>query len=223
MASGSGVRDRIRNLFLSRLGEVITRQEIMDASRDPNTGREPENWHQRLSELRTDEGCTIWAARDSDRLRPGEYMMPYSEKREIAGKRVRPTPATWKKVLLRAADSCEWNEAGQECGLHAGAIDPIGGGRVRLTPDHMSPHSVDPNSDPNDPRAWQALCGRHQVTKKNYWDNSTGKLNVYAIVQAASSADKRIVFEFLLSYYGYKYRPGGELIQNENKRGKKGR
>lgn len=85
MAKGSGVRDRIRNLFLSRLGEVITRQEIVDASRDPKTGEEPENWHQRLSELRTDEGYTIWAARDSDRLKPGQYMMPYAERREIAG------------------------------------------------------------------------------------------------------------------------------------------
>ena len=217
MARGSGVRDRIRNLFLTRLGEVITRHEILEASRDPVTGEEPENWHQRLSELRTDEGYTIWAARDSDLLKPGQYMMPHSERREIAGKRVRPTPATWRKVLERAGDACEWNEAGEKCGLHAGAIDPIGGGRVKLTPDHMSPHSVNPNSDPNDPGAWQALCGRHQVTKKNYWDNSTGKLNVYAIVQAAASADKRTVFEFLLSYYGYEQREDGEIVKNEGK------
>lgn len=222
MARGSGVRDRIRDLFLSKIGEVITRQEILEASRDPQTGEEPENWHQRLSELRTDEGYTIWAARDSDRLKPGQYMMPHSERREIAGKRVRPTPATWKKVLERAGDACEWNEAGETCGLHAGAIDPIGGGRVKLTPDHMSPHSVNPNSDPNDTKAWQALCGRHQVTKKNYWDNSTGKLNVYAIVQAAGSAEKRTVFDFLLGYYGYEQGPEGGIVKREDKRKKKG-
>ena len=39
--------------------------------------------------------------------------------------------------------------------------------------------------------------------KKNYWDNSTGKLNVYAVVQAASVADKRVVFQFLLEHFGY--------------------
>ena len=217
MARGSGVRDRIRNLFLQRLGEVVTRREILEASKDPKTGEEPENWHQRLSELRTDEGYTIWAARDSDRLRPGEYMMPHSDRRETAGKRVRPTPQTWKRVLERAGDACEWNEAGEKCALQAGAIDPIGGGRVQLTPDHMSPHSVNPNSDPNDVRSWQALCGRHQVTKKNYWDNSTGKLNVYAIVQAASSADKRTVFGFLLDYYGYQRLADGEIVRHENK------
>lgn len=200
---GAAVRDRVRDLFLSRIGEVVTREEIVAACRDPVTGREPENWHQRLSELRTDEGYTILAARDSKALRPGQYMMPHAERREIAGKRVKPTPDTWRRVLERAGNACEWDEAGQTCKLHNGAIDPIGGGTVKLTPDHMSPHSVNPNSDPDDPAQWQALCGRHQVTKKNYWDNSTGKLNVEAIVQAASSADKRLVFKFLLRFFGY--------------------
>ena len=215
MARGSGVRDRIRTLFLKNVGKVITRQQIIAASADPETGDEPENWHQRLSELRTDEGYTILAARDSDKLRPGEYLMPHAKRRETAGKRVKPTPATWKIVLSRAGDRCEWKEAGQNCGLHAGEIDPIGGGKVKLTPDHMSPHSVNPNSDPNDAKQWQALCGRHQVTKKNYWDNVTGKLNVYAIIQASSGADKKEVFNFLLEYFGYRVSADGKIVKNE--------
>ncbi|QBR72360.1 restriction endonuclease [Beijerinckiaceae bacterium] len=215
MARGSGVRDRIRNLFLGKLGKVITRQQIIEASKDPLTGVEPENWHQRLSELRTDEGYTIWASRDMESLRPGEYMMPHANRREIAGKRVRPTPQTWKVVLERAGDRCEWREAGEYCGLHAGAIDPIGGGRVKLTPDHMSPHSVNPNSDPQDAAQWQALCGRHQVTKKNYWDNATGKLNIYAIIQAASMTEKREAFRFLLEYFGYTFLESGKIVKNE--------
>lgn len=213
MARGAAVRDRIRDFFLANIGKTVTREQIIEASRDPDTGREPENWHQRLSELRTDEGYTILAARDSDRLKPGQYMMPHADRREIAGKRVRPTPKTWKAVLERAKDCCEWNEAGEQCGLHAGAVDPIGGGRVKLTPDHMSPHSVNPNSDPDDPKQWQALCGRHQVTKKNYWDNTTGKLNVYAIVQAASASDKRDVFNFLLGFFGYEMREDGKIVK----------
>ena len=39
--------------------------------------------------------------------------------------------------------------------------------------------------------------------KKNFWDDSTGKINVYAIVQAASEREKRIVFSFLIDYFGY--------------------
>jgi hypothetical protein len=37
--------------------------------------------------------------------------------------------------------------------------------------------------------------------KKNFWDSSTGKLNVYAIVQAASLADKKLVYKFLKDYF----------------------
>jgi hypothetical protein len=213
MAREPAVRDRIRNLFLANLGKVITRREIIEASRDPATGQEPENWHQRLSELRTDEGYSILTSRDTDRLKPGEYQMLTADRRAIAAKRVRPTPATWKKILERAGDKCEWNEAGQSCGLHAGATDPVGGGRVKLTADHKNPHSLDPNSDPDDPDQWQALCGRHQVTKKNYWDTATGKLNTYAIVQAANAKDKREAFLFLLDYHGYKLLPDGSIVK----------
>jgi hypothetical protein len=61
---------------------------------------------------------------------------------------------------------------------------------------------LNPDADPNDPTKWQPLCGRHQVVKKNYWDDSTGWLNVYAIVQAASESEKRRVYEFLREYFG---------------------
>lgn len=37
--------------------------------------------------------------------------------------------------------------------------------------------------------------------KKNYWDSSTGKLNVYAIVQSASLKDKKKVFAFLKEFF----------------------
>lgn len=38
--------------------------------------------------------------------------------------------------------------------------------------------------------------------KKNYWDDETGWLNVVAIVQSASEAQKREVFAFLKNYFG---------------------
>lgn len=38
--------------------------------------------------------------------------------------------------------------------------------------------------------------------KKNYWDDETGWLNVVAIIQSASEAQKREVFVFLKSYFG---------------------
>lgn len=209
------VKKRIEALFLDNIGKVLTREQIIKAAMDPDSGREPENWHQRLSELRTDDGYTILSWRNRGDLKVQEYLMPHKRKRRRAGKRVRPTDSTWMTVLKRAGFACEWNEGGMVCGLRDGETDPVGGGRVKLTPDHKNPHSINPDADPKDPEQWQALCGRHQVTKKNYWDTTTGKLNVYAIVQFATEPEKREVFHFLLSYFGYTLREDGSIRRGE--------
>ncbi|MFH1108851.1 MAG: restriction endonuclease [Planctomycetota bacterium] len=205
------VKKRIEALFLDNLGKVLTREQIIEAATDPDSGRQTENWHQRLSELRTDDGYTILSWRNRGELKVQEYLMPDKQKRRGAGKRVRPTNATWMAVLERAGYACEWNEAGVVCGLKDGDNDPVGGGRVKLTPDHKNPHSLNPDADPKMQEQWQALCGRHQVTKKNYWDTTTGKLNTYAIVQFAPEAEKREVFQFLLSYFGYTMLKDGSI------------
>ena len=184
---------------------------ILRAARNPKTGKEPENWHQRLSELRTDDGYTILSWRNRDDLEVQEYLMPNAKKRMSAGKRVRPTDETWLEILKRADYSCEWNEGSVRCALKEGGVDPVGGGRVRLTPDHKNPHAIDPDADPKDLSQWQALCGRHQVTKKNYWDTITGKLNTYAIIQFATREEKESIFRFLLEYFGYTIDSNGEI------------
>ncbi len=206
-------RAAILQLFLDNLGRKVTGEEIREAVTQATGISDYENWHQRLSELRTDHGYTILSKRDRKDFRPGEYMMPTAERRAIAGKRVKPTKATWKTVLERAGHRCEWKEGGEPCNLHEGEQDPIGGGTVRLTSDHKTPHSVDPNSDPNDPDQWQALCGRHQVTKRNYWDSTTGKLNALAIVQAAPATEKRRIFKMLLDYHDYEIDPKGNIVK----------
>ena len=165
---------RIEALFLDNLGKVIKREQIIEVAKDPKTGKEPENWHQRLSELRTDKGYTILTDRDRKDLGVSEYLMPTAERRQSAAARVRPDFKTWQTVLDRANNACEWVDGTIRCNLKNGDIDPIGGGTVRLTPDHKTPHSLDPTADPKNPDKWQALCGRHQVMKKNFWDDSVG-------------------------------------------------
>ena len=196
------VRARIEAFFLDNIGKIATREQIREVATNPNTGIIPENWHQRLSELRTDYGYTILTWRNRGDLKVSEYLMPTTEKRQGAGKRLRPTATTWQIVLKAANYRCDWNEGGIACNLRDGEIDPVGGGTVRLSPDHREPHSINAITDPNDPQKWRPLCGRHQVMKKNYWDDSTGWLNVYAIVQAASESEKREVFAFLKAYFG---------------------
>jgi hypothetical protein len=196
------VRARVEALFLANIGLVVTRDQIRAAAQDPKTGKDPENWHQRLSELRTDHGYTILSWRDWSELAPQEYIMPTEEKREIASKRVYPSKDCWAKVISRSGNACEWSEDGQRCNLDAGAIDSIGGGTVKLTPDHMTPHSVNPNSDPDNPEQWQALCGRHQIMKKNFWDTASGKVNLVAILQASSRSQKLEALTFLKNFFG---------------------
>ena len=195
------IRGRVEAFFLDNLGKIATREQIIEVSKDPRTGNEPENWHQRLSELRTDHGYTILSARDRIGLGAEEYMMPDAGKREAAGSRVRPKPAVWQQTLATYDHQCAWVDGNVKCGLRDGDLDPIGGGTVKLTPDHLLPHSLEPAIDPDDPEKWQPLCGRHQVTKRNFWDDTTGRLNVYAIVQAASEQEKRTAYEFLKEYF----------------------
>lgn len=191
------MRDRIEAFFLDNVGRIASREQIIKVATDPRTGKVPENWHQCVSELRTNKGCTILTQRKRGYLKVSEYLMPDSTKRKSAGARVRPTVTTWATVLKLHDYKCAWSAGGDTCGLKRGDIDPVGGGRVLLTPDHRRPHSVDAMADKTDATAWQPLCSRHQVMKKNYWDDSTGWLNVYGIVQAASVKDKRKVYDFL--------------------------
>jgi hypothetical protein len=63
------VKKRIEALFLDNIGKVLDRQQIIQVAKDPKTGEEPENWHQRLSELRTDDGYTILSWRNREDLK----------------------------------------------------------------------------------------------------------------------------------------------------------
>jgi len=128
------IRERIEALFLDNIGKIVTHELILQVAKDPKTGVEPENWHQRLSELRTDKGYTILSYRDTSDLKISEYLMPTSARRPIAGKRTRPSKKTWGEVLERAAYKCEWGEDGMPCQLKEGDIAPfvdVTGGYIR--------------------------------------------------------------------------------------------
>lgn len=196
------IKARLEAFFLDNIGKTVTREMIVEVARDPKTGKDPENWHQRLSELRTDSGYTILSGKDRTFLSVAEYVLVNNEKRATAGKRVLPTKATWSLVLEKANGKCQWTEGGHPCNLANGDIDPVGGGTVKLTPDHMQPHSINPNADPEDPTQWQALCGRHQVMKKNYWDSRTGKINTIAVMQSLPQKEKDKAYSFLKEYFG---------------------
>lgn len=198
----SSIKKRIEAFLIDNVGLIVTREMIVKVSKNPITGKEPENWHQRLSELRTDDGYTILSKRDRVYLSVEEYILESTNKRQSAGKRIMPSPETWNLILTNANHCCEWKDGGTFCSLKNGDIDSIGGGTVQLTPDHKQPHSINPHADKNDSSQWQALCGRHQVIKKNFWDSSSGKINTTAILQALPHDEKEKALKFLLDYSG---------------------
>jgi hypothetical protein len=195
------IKGRLEQFLLDNIGKVATTQQMEQVAKDPETGRIPPRWHQRISELRTDDGYTIQTYRDLSSLGVGEYVLASNAKRKKAGRRIVCSPETWQEVLERANHKCEWNEDGAKCDLSDGMIDEIGGGTVRLTADHMQPHSLESKVDPLKASSWRALCGRHQVMKKNYWNSTTGKLNIEALLQSASVKEKRAALKFLQLYF----------------------
>ena len=90
------MRDRIEAFFLDNVGRIASREQIIKVATDPRTGKVPENWHQRVSELRTNKGYTILTQGNRGCLKVSEYLMPDSTKRKSAGARVRPTVTTWQ-------------------------------------------------------------------------------------------------------------------------------
>ena len=187
---------RMEAFFLDNLGLIVTREQLMEVSTDPKTGVTPENWHQRLSELRVNKGYTILSKRDVPSLKASEYVMPDSNKRETAKSR-KAINAKIRKQLIEINPYCAFDG----CNLKDGSIDPIGGGTVKLQVDHMTPLDYkDMGEDKLE--NYQLLCGRHNVIKKNLWDDLTGKLNTIAILQFLSNSEKAVAYNWLKKYFG---------------------
>lgn len=170
----SNVKGRIRQFLIENVGNVVTREQILEAARNPTTGKAPENWHQRLSELRVDEGYDIWSWRDRSSLKPGEYILDAATPSRPAKPRAMLNKTDREQLFSRDNWTCQW----KDCGLKKGDIDPVGGGAVVLTADHVSPHSLRDGSWTGTLADWQTLCARHQQEKKNFVDDRTGRKNV---------------------------------------------
>jgi len=196
-AKKSNVRGRIRDFLIKNVGKVVTREQIQKAARDPDTGKEPENWHQRLSELRVDEGYDILSWRDREGLKPGQYLLEFATPKRVPKPREYLTPDEKARLLERDGHRCQW----PGCFLSAGDIDPIGGGTVVLTADHRSPHSLPDGKWTGTLDDWQTLCARHQQEKKNFIDDRTGRKNLRELVRAAGKAEKRQIYEDLKAYF----------------------
>ena len=197
--SQSSARLRIEAFFIDNVGLIVTREHLVQVASCPVSGQHRENWHQRLSELRNNFGYTILSWRDNKTLKPGEYVMPTLDRRTCTVRKA--AGASIKAALMAISPVCQF----EGCGLAEGDSDPIGGGTVRLQCDHKSGHAFPDSSRPACLDDWQLLCGRHNVLKKNFWDDKTGKSNVVGILQASSEKEKQLALQFLQSYFNIAY------------------
>lgn len=194
--SSTSVRDRIRAFFIRNAGKVVTKEMIQQAAKNPETGIIPENWHQRLSELRVDEGFVILSWRDRSFLKPGQYLLESAKPTNPAKRRVVLTSKDREALFKRDNYTCMW----PGCGLKKDMIDSVGGGTVVLTADHLTPHSVAVQTTTSLDE-WQTLCARHQQEKKNLIDDRTGKKNLRELVRNASKELKAQIYTDLTEFF----------------------
>lgn len=193
----STAKSRIKEFLIGNVGRVVTRDEIQQAAKDPVSGKIPENWHQRLSELRVDDGYDILSWRDRENLAPGQYLLESETPARAAKRRAVLSKVDREALLERDQRTCQW----PACGLREGDTDPVGGGTVVLTADHKSPHSGESSNWTGTLDDWQILCARHQQEKKNFIDDRTGRKNVRELVRTAPRSVKLQIREDLAKYF----------------------
>lgn len=190
-------RTRIRDFLIENVGIVVTREQIQEAARNPDTKKVPENWHQRMSELRVDEGYDVLSWRDRAALKPGQYLLESATPMRVPKPRTYLSADERQQVFLRDGQMCQW----PGCGLTAGIIDPVGGGTVVLTADHRTPLSLADGVWTGTLDDWQTLCARHQQEKKNFIDDRTGRKNIRELVRAAGKEEKLLIYADLKAYF----------------------
>lgn len=157
----------------------------------------PRRWHQRISELRIEHGYDIHSANSRQDLKPGEYLLT------CATPVHRPNPRVKVSAKLRLAvvdrdRCCQFVDpaSGRKCGLFEGDTDPYTHQLVKLTADHITPHSAGGRTTLGN---LQAMCRRHQSKKRNRYDGD--KPDLMALLREAPIVEKERAYDFLALYF----------------------
>lgn len=190
---GGGAKQRILELFLSRVGRKVTKEEILEVARISE-------WARRVRELRDEMGYPIRSHKDRPKeLKPGEYVLESSVPNPTAKAR-RIGKDQWFRILSRDGHLC------LSCGGRAGEPNPLDASRtVKLVVDHVYPistaekYGMDPYADEN----LQTLC---DVCNEGKWNKFAGKIgearaNLEALVRHAPFEEQRRVYEYLKTVF----------------------
>jgi len=184
MAKRTGARDKLREYFLARVGEVLRAEELREIAGISE-------WARRIRELRSEEGMNIQTHNDLAHLRPGEYVLvdakPLPSFERSISKEVRAF------VLDRNGFTC------QMCGAVAGEPHPYDSNRkTRLHVGHVIDKSMGGDDSLSNLRAICSVCneGASNLTL----DRPTAQ-RLLIQVRRAKSVDQIEVLRWLVNKY----------------------
>lgn len=179
---------RIRQLFLSNIGGVVTAAQLQQAA-SPVI-----EWARRVRELRDDDGWPISSNHDDATLKPGEYRLRETPpdapdvrfQREISQK-------LRAEVLDRNGFTC------QMCGKTPGEIDPDTGRKVRLHIGHIVDKSLGGKAELSNLRT---LCSTCNQGAKNVTPEKPSRVWLLSQVRRATVDDQKAVRDWLIKKFG---------------------
>ena len=182
MSGGLKGKAAIRKFLLSRIGQIVTTEEVRDAS-----GGQVQ-YSRRLRELRDEEGWPIESHRDVSDLVPGEYRLadvppekpPMRLQRNISG-RLRA------QVLERNGFTCA------SCGVSAGDIG-ANGRKAVMHVGHIQPKSEGGADELSNLRTLCSVCNQGA---KDIVTLPPDRLWLLRQVRRANDEDQREVLSWL--------------------------
>ncbi len=175
-----GARDKIREFFITHVGEIVTTKQIRRVAGISEYAR-------RIRELRDEEGYQILSHNDRADLKPGQYIMETTKRKPALSRVI--SPALRTEILERNGYTC------QLCGAGAGDPDPCNPGRtIRLHIDHIRKTG---NEDWNDKKNLRALCSNCNQGKSNIRPPTETALDILAKIRKLGRFEQMEIYDFL--------------------------
>lgn len=182
MAKKDSATERLRTFLLSKIGEVVTFEQLRDVARISE-------WARRIRELRERDGWQISSHHDDSKLRPGEYMLVCEPRARTDVNFARTISARLRaEVLDRNGFTC------QMCGLTPGEIDPYTSRKVRLHIGHIKDKNLGGKDELSNLRA---LCSTCNQGAKNITHEKPSGIWLLGQVRRAGIDEQRAVYEWL--------------------------